>query len=205
MVNNELECRLELSVDSLAESCHLARRLAATLGDRLNQQTEGAEPTKPIIIFLDGPLGAGKSEWCRQIIQHLGYEGPVTSPTYTLIETYSVNKISIQHLDAYRLQAAEELAVLGLGADMAGGYDAEDMQLILVEWGQARECAKVLAADLCIMLDPPTSNAKEVTGGAIGDDMRFDAGGMPEKRNILITAPTTSGQLIIESLKYAIN
>lgn len=80
------------------------------------------------IIFLNGELGSGKTTFARFFISALGYHGLVKSPSYTLVETYSLLKYRILHLDLYRLQLPSELLEIGL-------YDEFDEAAIwLIEW-----------------------------------------------------------------------
>ena len=99
----------------------------------------------PLVIYLSGPLGAGKTTFARAMIRTFGYEGGVKSPTYSLVESYSTVSASIVHLDLYRINDPGELEYLGLD-DMPG--DA----LCLVEWPE-RGLAALPAADLIIEMD----------------------------------------------------
>ena len=77
-------------------------------------------------ILLQGELGAGKSTFARAMLRSLGHEGLVPSPTYTLVEPYTLPDFSVYHIDLYRVMAADELEFLGW-SDLQDG-------LKLVEW-----------------------------------------------------------------------
>jgi tRNA threonylcarbamoyladenosine biosynthesis protein TsaE len=82
----------------------------------------------PLVIFLEGELGAGKTLFARAFIQALGYSGYVKSPTYGLLESYAVAGKTILHLDLYRIEDPEELDYLAL-RDLF-----DDETVMLVEW-----------------------------------------------------------------------
>jgi len=100
------------------ESAQLA--FGAELADRL--RGHGG------VVHLRGDLGAGKTTLVRGLLRALGHQGPVRSPTYTLIEPYDAGGQRIYHLDLYRLSDPEELELLGL-RDLL-----DEDALLLVEW-----------------------------------------------------------------------
>jgi tRNA threonylcarbamoyladenosine biosynthesis protein TsaE len=73
------------------------------LGVRL---AAGALPGR--VLHLRGDLGAGKTTLVRGLLRALGYAGRVKSPTYTLVELYSVSSLNLYHFDFYRFEDRTE-------------------------------------------------------------------------------------------------
>lgn len=104
------------------------RLASAVAGSLMELSREG-----PICVALQGELGAGKTSWVRAMLQGSGYPGRVVSPTYTLLEPYSVGEFTILHLDLYRLSDPGELEFLGL-EDMVA-----PLTIICAEWPERGE------------------------------------------------------------------
>lgn len=82
----------------------------------------------PLVLWLEGDLGAGKTTFARALIQALGYKGRVKSPTYGLLEQYQLGSLQVLHLDLYRINDPGELEFLGL-ADLL-----DEQTILLIEW-----------------------------------------------------------------------
>lgn len=99
--------------------------------EALGAQLLGAKPVRGAacrIVTLSGDLGAGKSTFARGALRALGVKGAIKSPSYTLLETYALEAVTVVHLDLYRLKDPAELEYLGLADYHRNGH------LWLVEW-----------------------------------------------------------------------
>ena len=83
---------------------------------------------RPLVIWLEGDLGAGKTAFARALIHALGYHGRVKSPTYGLLEHYPLESSQVLHMDLYRISDPGELEFLGI-EDLL-----DDTTILLVEW-----------------------------------------------------------------------
>lgn len=80
------------------------------------------------VIALSGPLGAGKTSIARGVLAALGLAGEAPSPSFAIVQPYDPPEVrlSVLHVDLYRIEDADEALELGL--------DEADDAVLLVEW-----------------------------------------------------------------------
>ena len=79
------------------------------------------------VILLDGPLGAGKTTLVRGLLEALGHDGEVPSPSFAIVQPYDDVSPPLWHVDLYRIAHPSELAELGLDSVLGEG-------VLVVEW-----------------------------------------------------------------------
>ena len=138
-------------------------------GKRLGRVLQGGD-----VVCLKGNLGAGKTAFAQGIGEELDITEPMTSPTFTLMQEYSVRIsgqfIRLIHMDLYRLRHPEEVEVIGV-------EDAFQPDTIcLIEWPEIAE-------------DYLPDNALELSIEGSGEGVRtltFKASGLWEERLIAL-------------------
>lgn len=111
-------------------------------------------------VELEGSLGAGKTTFARHLLQAMGVEGRVKSPTYAVVETYEVAGLAISHFDFYRFDDPQEWEDAGLRELFAA------TGLKLVEW--AEKAAPLLPVpDLRVTITPHDETRRTVRWDAM--------------------------------------
>jgi tRNA threonylcarbamoyladenosine biosynthesis protein TsaE len=161
-----------------ADTTALAQKLASSLSHHFQ-----ANQRAHLNISLEGDLGAGKTTFARHLIQALGYEGRVKSPTYTLCEPYPIqinsnnqsttSNITVHHFDLYRMRDPLEWQEAGFAEHF------DEAGFCLVEWPEKAE-GTLPAFDIEIHL-------------IAGDD--------ENARNITLKSSSNQGMAVIEKIQ----
>jgi tRNA threonylcarbamoyladenosine biosynthesis protein TsaE len=110
----------------MAKLEHVARSAEETMdiGRALGRRLKA-----PVLVLLDGELGAGKTTFAKGLVAGLGAgrEEDVTSPTFTLVHVFH-NSAKVYHVDLYRVADFHDLATLGLEDAFA------ESAVVIVEW-----------------------------------------------------------------------
>jgi len=80
------------------------------------------------VLYLRGELGTGKTTVVRGLLRGLGFTGRVKSPSYTLVEPYSISRLNLYHFDFYRFKDRSEW----LSSGFREYFNADSA--CLVEW-----------------------------------------------------------------------
>ena len=117
-------------------------------GARLAPMLEGG-----MVVTLSGDLGAGKTTLVRGCLHALGWQGPVKSPSYPLVEHYPFSSLYFYHFDFYRFADPGEWETAGLADCFHGG------SACLIEWPE-RVAGRLPMPDLALTLTYPTDPSR---------------------------------------------
>ena len=135
---------MQYRTQSVAETEEVAGGLARTL--------VGGE-----CIALEGNLGAGKTQFVRGLVKGLGGTGrAVSSPTFVLLNVYEHARLTVYHLDAYRVSGAEDLEAIGFTELLDQGG------VVVVEWA-SRVRDLLPASVIDITLEAVGATEREIT------------------------------------------
>ena len=81
------------------------------------------------VVILEGALGGGKTTFTKGVLSGLGYKKRVLSPSFTLLRKYVLKKLSVCHLDLYRLESKD---MFDLGID---DFLYSEGIITFIEWG----------------------------------------------------------------------
>ncbi|BAF58922.1 MAG: tRNA (adenosine(37)-N6)-threonylcarbamoyltransferase complex ATPase subunit type 1 TsaE [Pelotomaculum sp.] len=119
------------------------------------------------VICLNGDLGAGKTRLAQGVARGLGIEGPVTSPTFTLINEYQ-GGLTLYHIDVYRLDSPAEMEDLGCAEYFYGEG------VTLVEWAdKVKDLLPGERLDIYIKRSPEGEDVREIIAVPRGERYRY--------------------------------
>lgn len=146
---------MEFTSRSEQDTIALAQQLAAALRSPARNHA--------VIILLSGTLGMGKSVFARALIRALCHDEnmDVPSPTYTLVQQYEADDITLRHFDLYRLEDPEEVYELGWEEALSEGIS-------LIEWPE-RLGDDLHTPHLHITITSQDENTRTLTMTAAGD------------------------------------
>ncbi|HJA71387.1 MAG TPA: tRNA (adenosine(37)-N6)-threonylcarbamoyltransferase complex ATPase subunit type 1 TsaE [Candidatus Lachnoclostridium stercoravium] len=78
------------------------------LGERIGRNAQKGE-----VYCLNGDLGTGKTVFTQGFAKGLGIQGPVNSPTFTILQQYDDGRLPLYHFDVYRIGDVEEMEEIG--------------------------------------------------------------------------------------------
>ena len=144
--------------------------------------TSTPEKSQSLFMSLHGDLGAGKTTATRYLLQAMGYQGKVKSPTYSLCEEHILDlpneALHVFHFDLYRMQSPEEWVDAGL---LEHFTQSDYPTLCIIEWPEKAEHT-LPTMDLAITLIHPDENESELA------------------RKVEIEAKTRKGETVLQSL-----
>lgn len=82
------------------------------------------------VIALDGQLGAGKTTLVKYLARGLNIEGPITSPTFTIVKEYEDGRLPLYHFDVYRINDSSEMWEIGIDDYLFGNG------VCVIEWAE---------------------------------------------------------------------
>lgn len=134
---------------SVKETANFAAKIAGKISKTFSK--------KPVVIALEGELGAGKTTFVRAFAKALGVTKNITSPTFVLIKPYRTAGKVIYHIDAYRLKDYKDLEKLGVKDMMT-----EPGSVTLVEWSD--RVKKIIPKNsIRIHIDHTDKNVRKIT------------------------------------------
>ena len=99
-----------------------------------------------LFVSLNGDLGSGKTTFVRGMLRGLGHQGRVKSPTYTLVELYTISRLNLYHFDFYRFRDPREWRDAGFSEYFSNA------SVCLVEWPE-KAAGLLPVADLALAFE----------------------------------------------------
>ncbi len=133
------------------DSAQATRALGAALARQLRDGD---------VVLLKGEMGAGKSEFARGMARGLGIQGPIPSPSFTILNAYTEGSVPYHHFDWYRVADETELLESGLEEVIGQG-------VTVIEWAE-RAPALWPADRLEVTITPISAHERSIDIRAVG-------------------------------------
>ena len=127
--------------------------------DRFARRLAAQPALHDAFIELHGPLGAGKTTFTRHLLRALGVAGRIKSPTFAVLEPYSVGALEIRHFDFYRFDDPREWEDAGF-RELFGSPG-----LKLAEWPE-NAAGQLPLPDLRLSIEPVDDDRRRVRAEA---------------------------------------
>lgn len=103
-----------------------------TLTYQLNNINQAAEfilkRTTSKVLFFEAEMGTGKTTLIKELVKQLGVLDVISSPTFSLVNTYKSEENTIHHFDLYRIESEDELYDFGIETYI------DNNSYLFVEW-----------------------------------------------------------------------
>ena len=109
------------------------------------------------VITLSGPLSAGKTTLVRGLLEAMGHQGEVPSPSFAIVQPYDDLPLPIWHVDLYRIEEMSDLDELGLDEIRCDG-------VLVVEWPERAGLGAWKDA-LALSLEAAADGSRALTAG----------------------------------------
>lgn len=152
--------QLPVASRAIRPDCQLATFLSNSVADteRIAGDLARSLPAGSSIA-LEGDLGAGKTQFVRGLVAGLGGDPrTVSSPTFVLLNIYNTGRIPVFHLDAYRVNGADDFDAIGFPELLEQGG------VVVVEWA-SRVSELLPPGTIHVRLATKSADEREITIG----------------------------------------
>ncbi|MCR4316800.1 MAG: tRNA (adenosine(37)-N6)-threonylcarbamoyltransferase complex ATPase subunit type 1 TsaE [Planctomycetes bacterium] len=150
MIISDNNDKFTIVSESVEDTFRIGKNLARAIGP-------------PAVVALVGDLGVGKTAFVKGFASGLGVKSEITSPTFTLMNSYTSDSVKLYHIDAYRLKGGAA-GLIELGFEDLSAPDS----IIIIEW--AEQVKDILPLErILVTIDHPSGDMKE-TDRAISID-----------------------------------
>ena len=108
------------------------------------------------LVLFKGELGSGKTTLIKSILKNLGVKENITSPTFSIVNQYSISNQLINHFDLYRIKSLKELDVIGFEEYL------ESEAVCFIEWPEVA-MSKIVGNYMEIYIKFINKKTREIT------------------------------------------